>query len=96
MFELQEMTKMTRMTFLHCIIHQESLYKSVLELDHVIKMMVNHHQLIHLLEESETEQIDLPHKCAVLLKGSLAEPAEGVSPCVGVERRNRDISCDCC
>lgn len=56
--------------FLHCIIHQESLCKSVLQLDHVTKTMVklvnliqarglNHRQFIQLLEESGAEHTDV-------------------------------------
>lgn len=56
--------------FLHCIIHQESLCKSVLQLDHVTKTVVklvnlvrarglNHRQFIQLLEESGAEHTDV-------------------------------------
>ncbi len=56
--------------FLHCIIHQESLCKSVLQLDHVAKTVVklvnfirawglNRHQFIQLLEEREMEHTDM-------------------------------------
>lgn len=58
--------------FLHCIIHQEALSKSVLKLDHVTKTVVklvnfiraralNHRQFIQLLEESEAEHTDVPY-----------------------------------
>ncbi|KAK7881164.1 hypothetical protein WMY93_029573 [Mugilogobius chulae] len=56
--------------FLHCIIHQESLCKSVLQLDHVVKVVVklvnfirarglNHRQFIAFLEETDAEHHDL-------------------------------------
>ena len=56
--------------FLHYIIHQESLCKSVLQLDHVTKTVVklvnlirvrglNQHQFIQLLEESGVEHRDM-------------------------------------
>ncbi|XP_026541950.1 general transcription factor II-I repeat domain-containing protein 2B-like [Notechis scutatus] len=56
--------------FLHCIIHQEALCKSVLQLDHVVKPVVklvnfirarglHHHQFIHFLEETDADHRDL-------------------------------------
>lgn len=58
--------------FLHCIIHQEALSKSVLKLDHVTKTVVklvnfiraralNHRQFIQLLEEREADHTDVPY-----------------------------------
>ncbi|KAI7802668.1 putative general transcription factor II-I repeat domain-containing protein 2-like [Triplophysa rosa] len=56
--------------FLHCIIHQEALCKSVLKLENVVKVVVklvnfiraralNHRQFIQLLNETEAEHHDL-------------------------------------
>ncbi len=56
--------------FLHCIIHQEALCKSVLKLENVVKVVVklvnfiraralNHRQFIQLLNETEAEHDDL-------------------------------------
>ncbi|XP_051997402.1 general transcription factor II-I repeat domain-containing protein 2-like [Xyrauchen texanus] len=56
--------------FLHCIIHQEVLCKSVLQLDHVVKVVVklvnfirarglNHRQFIQFLEETDADHQDL-------------------------------------
>lgn len=56
--------------FLHCIIHQEALCKSVLQLDHVVKPVVklvnfirarglHHRQFIHFLEETDADHTDL-------------------------------------
>ncbi|XP_060786507.1 general transcription factor II-I repeat domain-containing protein 2A-like [Neoarius graeffei] len=56
--------------FLHCIIHQEALCKSVLQLDHVVKPVVKlvnfirarglqHRQFIAFLEETDADHQDL-------------------------------------
>ncbi|KAK7134480.1 hypothetical protein R3I93_017791 [Phoxinus phoxinus] len=56
--------------FLHCIIHQEVLCKSVLQLDHVVKVVVklinfirarglNHRQFIQFLSETDADHQDL-------------------------------------
>ncbi len=56
--------------FLHCIIHQEAMCKSVLKLENVVKVVVklvnfiratalNHRQFIQLLNETEGEHDDL-------------------------------------
>ncbi|XP_066569411.1 general transcription factor II-I repeat domain-containing protein 2A-like [Amia ocellicauda] len=58
--------------FLHCIIHQEVLSKTVLKLTHVVDTVtkvvnfirgkaLNHRQFVTLLEESESEYTDLPY-----------------------------------
>ena len=88
--------------FLHCIIHQESLCKYVLQLDHVTKTVVklvnlirarglNHRQFIQLLEESGAEHMD----SVVPLQCLLTESGKGASSCVRVERRDHDISGKC-
>ena len=57
-------------TFLHCIIHQETLCKSVLQLNHVVKAVVklincikgrglHHRQLIKFLGEIDSDHQDL-------------------------------------
>ena len=57
-------------TFLHCIIHQEALCKSVLQLNHVVKAVVklinyikgrglHHYQFIKFLEEVDSDHQDL-------------------------------------
>ncbi|XP_069571869.1 general transcription factor II-I repeat domain-containing protein 2A-like, partial [Brachyistius frenatus] len=58
--------------FLHCIIHQEALCKSILQLDHVVKPVVkvvnfigarglHHRQVIKFLEENDADHQDLLH-----------------------------------
>lgn len=62
--------------FLHCIIHQHVLCKSVLKINHVIDVVaktvnfirawaLNHRQFVSLLEEHETEQRDIGYHTAV-------------------------------
>ena len=57
-------------TFLHCIIHQEALCKSVLQLNHVVKAVLklinyikgrglHHRQFIKFLEEINSDHQDL-------------------------------------
>ncbi|XP_067435744.1 general transcription factor II-I repeat domain-containing protein 2A-like [Thunnus thynnus] len=63
--------------FLHCIIHQETLCKSVLQLDHVVKPVVKlvnfirarglqHRQFITFLEETDADHQDLLYHSNVL------------------------------
>lgn len=62
--------------FLHCIIHQEALCKSVLQLDHVVKQVtqivnfirargLNHRQFMKFLEECDAEHQDLIYHSSV-------------------------------
>ncbi|XP_068598240.1 general transcription factor II-I repeat domain-containing protein 2A-like [Brachionichthys hirsutus] len=62
--------------FLHCIIHQESLCKSVLQLNHVVDPVVklvnfirarglNHRQFVTILEETDADHQDLLYHCRV-------------------------------
>lgn len=62
--------------FLHCIIHQHVLCKSVLKINHVIDVVskignfiraraLNHRQFVALLEEHETEHSDIDYHTAV-------------------------------
>ena len=63
---MREVSPNTEVTFLHCIILQEDLCKSVLGLEHVVRVVVklinfvragglNHRKLIQLLEDTDAE-----------------------------------------
>ncbi|XP_034001037.1 general transcription factor II-I repeat domain-containing protein 2B-like, partial [Trematomus bernacchii] len=65
-----------KLVFLHCIIHQHVLCKSVLKINHVIDVVtkivnfiraraMNHRQFIALLEEHETEHRDIGYHTAI-------------------------------
>ena len=67
---MKEETPDQDVIFLHCIIHQESLCKSVLKLNHVTNTVVKvvnfirarelqHRQFISFLEEADTDHQDL-------------------------------------
>ena len=62
--------------FLHCVIHQESLCKSVLKLNHVANTVVKvvnyirarglqHRQFISFLEDTDADHQDLPYHSRV-------------------------------
>lgn len=83
-----------KLVFLHCIIHQHVLCKSVLKTNHVIDVKIvnfimaralNHRQFVTLLEEDETEHCDrdrLLHSC------QMAQPGQNAKKSVGSESRN--------
>ncbi|XP_063735224.1 general transcription factor II-I repeat domain-containing protein 2-like [Eleginops maclovinus] len=65
-----------KLVFLHCIMHQHVLWKSVLKMDHVIDVVtkivtfiraraLNHRQFVALSEEHETEHSDMGYHTAV-------------------------------
>jgi len=65
-----------KLVFLHCILHQHVLCKSVLKINHVIDVVtrivnfiraraLNHRQFVALLEEHETEHHDISYNTAV-------------------------------
>ncbi|GCC42994.1 hypothetical protein chiPu_0027270, partial [Chiloscyllium punctatum] len=65
-----------KLVFLHCIIHQEALCKSVLKIDQVVDVgtkivnfirarALNHRQFVALLEENATEHRDIGYHTAV-------------------------------
>ncbi|XP_061127419.1 general transcription factor II-I repeat domain-containing protein 2B-like [Syngnathus typhle] len=65
-----------KLVFLHCIIHQHVLCKSVLKINHVIDVVtkivnfiraraLNHRQFVALLEEHESEHSDISYQTAV-------------------------------
>ncbi|XP_035242994.1 general transcription factor II-I repeat domain-containing protein 2B-like [Anguilla anguilla] len=65
-----------KVVFLHCILHQHVLCKSVLKIDNVIDVVtkivnfiraraLNHRQFVALLEEHETEHVDISYHTAV-------------------------------
>lgn len=65
-----------KLVFLHCIIHQHVLCKSVLKIDHVIYVVtkivnfiraraLNHRQFVTLLEEHEAEHRDIGYHTAI-------------------------------
>ncbi|XP_074513994.1 general transcription factor II-I repeat domain-containing protein 2A-like [Sebastes fasciatus] len=74
--KVKEMNPEQKLTFLHCIIHQEVLCKSVLKMNHVVDVVtktvnfiraraLNHREFVSLLEESETEHCDIGYHTAV-------------------------------
>ncbi|XP_023812089.1 general transcription factor II-I repeat domain-containing protein 2B-like [Oryzias latipes] len=65
-----------KLTFLHCIIHQEVLCKTVLKMKHVVDVVtktvnfiraraLNHRQFVAFLEENEIEHGDIRYHCTV-------------------------------
>uniref|UniRef100_A0A8C5LJG6 SPIN-DOC-like zinc-finger domain-containing protein n=1 Tax=Leptobrachium leishanense TaxID=445787 RepID=A0A8C5LJG6_9ANUR len=74
--KVTEMNPGQKLVFLHCIIHQEVLCKSVLKINHVIDVVtkivnfiraraLNHRQFVALLEEQESEHRDIGYHTAV-------------------------------
>lgn len=74
--KVTEINPVQKLTFLHCIIHQEVLCKIVLKMDHVVDVVtktvnfiraraLNHRQFIALLEENEMEHGDISYHCSV-------------------------------
>ncbi|KAF0024904.1 hypothetical protein F2P81_021785 [Scophthalmus maximus] len=74
--KVTEVNSELKLVFLHCIIHQNVLCKSVLKLNHVIDVItktvnfiraraLNHSQFVSLLEEHETEHGDIGYHTAV-------------------------------
>ncbi|XP_072412142.1 general transcription factor II-I repeat domain-containing protein 2A-like [Chiloscyllium punctatum] len=65
-----------KLVFLHCIIHQQVLCKSVLKINHVVEVVtkivnfiraraLNHRQFVALLEENATDHRDIDYHTAV-------------------------------
>ncbi|XP_056388355.1 general transcription factor II-I repeat domain-containing protein 2B-like [Hyla sarda] len=74
--KVTEINMNQKLVFLHCILHQHVLCKSVLKSDHVIDVVtkivnfiraraLNHRQFVTLLEEHETEHRDIGYHTAV-------------------------------
>ncbi|KAM4521384.1 general transcription factor II-I repeat domain-containing protein 2A-like [Odontesthes bonariensis] len=74
--KVTEINPEQKLTFLHCIIHQEVLRKTVLKMNHVVDVVtkvvhfiraraLNHRQLVALLEDSESGHGDVGYHCAV-------------------------------
>lgn len=73
--KVTEINPVQKLTFLHCIIHQEVLCKTVLKMNHVVDAVtkivnfraraLNHRQFVALLEESEIEHGVISYHCAV-------------------------------
>uniref|UniRef100_A0A669BDA4 SPIN-DOC-like zinc-finger domain-containing protein n=1 Tax=Oreochromis niloticus TaxID=8128 RepID=A0A669BDA4_ORENI len=74
--KVTEINPVQKLTFLHCIIHQEVLCKIVLKMDHIVDVVtktvnfiraraLNHRQFIALLEENEMEHGDISYHCSV-------------------------------
>ena len=74
--KVTEVNSEQKLVFLHCIIHQNVLCKSVLKLNHVIDVItktvnfiraraLNHRQFVSLLEEHENEHGDIGYHTAV-------------------------------
>ncbi|XP_072416387.1 general transcription factor II-I repeat domain-containing protein 2A-like [Chiloscyllium punctatum] len=74
--KVTEIAPEQKLVFLHCIIHQEVLCKSVLKINHVVDVVtkivnfiraraLKHRQFVALLEENETEHRDIGYHTAV-------------------------------
>ncbi|KAK7886618.1 hypothetical protein WMY93_026239 [Mugilogobius chulae] len=74
--KVTEMNPEQKLTFLHCIIHQEVLCKSVLKMSHVVDVVtktvnfirarsLNHRQFVALLEENDTGHCDISYHSTV-------------------------------
>ncbi|XP_078134287.1 general transcription factor II-I repeat domain-containing protein 2A-like [Sander vitreus] len=74
--KVTEINPVQKLTFLHCIIHQEVLCKTVLKMNHVVDAVtktvnfiraraLNHRQFVALLEENEIERGDISYHCTV-------------------------------
>ncbi|XP_069584553.1 general transcription factor II-I repeat domain-containing protein 2B-like [Ranitomeya imitator] len=74
--KVNEINPEQKLIFLHCIIHQEVLCKSVLQISHVVDVVtktvnfiraraLNHRQFVSLLEEQESEHSDIGYHTAV-------------------------------
>ncbi|XP_069615958.1 general transcription factor II-I repeat domain-containing protein 2B-like [Ranitomeya imitator] len=74
--KVNEINPEQKLIFLHCIIHQEVLCKSVLKISHVVDVVtkivnfiraraLNHRQFVSLLEEQESEHSDIGYHTAV-------------------------------
>lgn len=70
--KVTEINPVQKLTFLHCIIHQEVLCKTVLKINHVVDAVtktvnfiraraLNHRQFVALLEENESEHGDISY-----------------------------------
>lgn len=74
--KVTEINPVQKLTFLHRIIHQEVLCKTVLKMKHVVDAVtntvnfiraraLNHRQFVAFLEENETEHSDISYHCTV-------------------------------
>ncbi|GCC17350.1 hypothetical protein chiPu_0017532 [Chiloscyllium punctatum] len=74
--KVTEIDPKQKLVFLHCIIHQEVLCKSVLKINHVVDIVtkivnfiraraLNHRQFVAFLDENETEHRDIGYHTAV-------------------------------
>ncbi|XP_038564407.1 general transcription factor II-I repeat domain-containing protein 2A-like [Micropterus salmoides] len=74
--KMTEINPVQKLTFLHCIIHQEVLCKTVLKMNHVVDAVtktvnfirgraLNHRQFVALLEENELEHGDISYHCTI-------------------------------
>ena len=74
--KVTEINAKQKLVFLHCILHQHVLCKSVLKTDGVIDVVtktvnfiwpraLNHRQFVAFLEEHETERSDISYHTAV-------------------------------
>ena len=74
--KVSELNAEQKLVFIHCIIHQQALCKSVLKLSHVVDVVtttvnfiraraLNHRQFVSLLEEQESEHGDVRYHTAV-------------------------------
>ncbi|XP_026582021.1 general transcription factor II-I repeat domain-containing protein 2A-like, partial [Pseudonaja textilis] len=70
--KVTEINPEQKLTFLHCIIHQEVLCRSVLKMNYVVDVVtktvnfiraraLNHRQFVALLEENESEHCDISY-----------------------------------
>ena len=95
--KVSELNAEQKLVFIHCIIHQQALCKSVLKFSHVVDVVattvifiraraLNHRQFVSLLEEQESEHNDVrSHSC------QMAQPGQSAEKVLGTEIRDKRV-----
>ena len=84
--KVTEINPVQKLTFLHCIIHQEVLCKTVLKMKHVVDVVtktvnfiraraLNHRQFVAFLEENDIEHGDISHHVSQVITALLGGSA---------------------
>ena len=76
-----------KLVFLHCIIHQEVLCKSVLKINHVVDVVTKIVNLIRARALNHRHR-DIPCSCQV------AQPGQSAEKSMGPERRDSRLLCE--